>query len=148
MQIHMRKIPYSFDTVGYKLFRHSHRSAFRNREHRDIYLFLSDEPLHVLHRAYRNPMDLRPLDRRIDIKNPPEDKSPTFEIPVVYKRLSQMSRSYYDQIMFFIQSQYPADLIIKIFHVISISLLSKTTKIIQILSDLGCRHLHDITQLL
>ena len=93
-------------------------------------------------------MDLPSLNRRINIKNPTENKASTLEIPVIYKRLSQMSCSHDDQIMFFIQPKYSADLVIEIFHIVSIPLLSEAAEVIQILPDLRRSNLHDITQFL
>ena len=50
--------------------------------------------------------------------------------------------------MFHVKSEYLTDLLIQILHVISIPLLSKTTKIIKVLTDLGSRHLHKPAQIL
>ena len=93
-------------------------------------------------------MDLRPVDPGIDIEDPPEDKPSALEIHVIDQCLSQMSRSYNDQIMLLVQSQDLANLFVEILHIVSISLLSEPAEIIQILSDLGRGHLHDITQFL
>ncbi len=148
MQIYVRKIPYPLNTVRHELFRHFHRTFLGNREYRDVNPLLPDKLLHFFHRTHQNTMDLHTTDLRIIVKNPPEDKASALKVPVIHQRLSQMTGADDDQIVLLIQAQYPSDLLIEIFHIVSVPLLAKSPEIIQILSDLGCRHLHDIAQLL
>ena len=50
--------------------------------------------------------------------------------------------------MILIQSQYLSNLRIKVLYIISISLLSKSTEIVQKLPDLGLCYLHLYTQVI
>ena len=50
--------------------------------------------------------------------------------------------------MGFVKTQDLADLLIKVLYLVAISLLSEASKIIKILPDLGCRHLHNVGKLL
>ena len=70
------------------------------------------------------------------------------EIGIIQKRLSEMPRTDQNQIVYVVNSQDPADLLIEEFYVIPISLLSKSAKVIEILSNLRCGYLHHITQFL
>ena len=61
--------------------------------------------------------------------------------------MSEITTTNNDHRMLLVHTQNLADLIIQEFHIISISLLSKSAKIVQILPDLRCRHLHFRAQL-
>ncbi len=148
VQIYMSKIPYPPDAVTDKLLCHFLCTALGYGQDCDVDLHILDKLLHLLHRPHRDTVDLRAANLRVDIEDSPEDKPSALKVPVIDKRLPEMPRPDDDQVVLLVKPQYPADLLIKILHIVAISLLAETAEIVQILSDLGRCHLHDIAQFL
>ena len=99
-----------------------------------------------IHHPYPDPPDRYALKPGIYIKQTLQDKSAFLKRRVIRKRLSQISCSDYDKVMGFVQSEDLADLRVQMLYIISVSLLSESSEIVQILPDLRCRHMHLLAQ--
>ena len=82
------------------------------------------------------PRIFTPVQRRIIIKDPGENKAAPFKIHIIGKRLSEVACPYNNQVVGFVQPQNPADFLIQIFDVVAVALLPESAKVVEILSDL------------
>ena len=96
----------------------------------------------IFNRINQNVVDLFSDFFLVDIKNTSHLKSPLRKSSIICQCTSQISGSDNNYIIIMFESQYFPNFIMKITYIISISLLSKPTKIIKILPDLGSRYIH------
>ena len=78
----------------------------------------------------------------IYIKNANDIKSVGPKTGVLGQCLPHIAGAYHNHIILFINSKNPSDFIKQVVHVVSVSLLSKSAKIIQILANLRSRYFH------
>ncbi len=79
---------------------------------------------------------------RILVEHPPEDEPPPLEIDVIAQRAPQVPRADDDELMLSVQPQDLPDFIVEILHIVAVALLAEASEIVEILPNLGSRHLH------
>ena len=77
----------------------------------------------------------------------PDNKSPLFKISIVGNGSSKIACTHYNHTVSLINSKNLCNFFMKILYIISISLLPKSAKLIQILTYLRCSNIHFNTQL-
>ena len=135
--IYRRKVPNAPYSSKAKLIGNFLRIVPRNADNtniRAVLLYKLNKPLivHYLNIVYGNS-----YQSRIDFKYTFYIKS-RLGIYVIYNRLSEITGSHNHHFVLLIKTEYGAYLIIKPFNIISVSLLSKATEVVEILSYLRC----------
>ena len=144
IQVDMGKIPYPFDTVINELLSYFGRTGLGYGKHSYINIVFLHEVLYILHGPDCYTPDLFAEYLTVTVKYTFNDETSLFEIHIVRKSLSKISRTYKDKIMLLVKAQYSSYLIVKVLHIISLPLLAETSEIVKVLPDLGCRHLHEL----
>ena len=101
-----------------------------------------------IHHMYLNTTDRQPCQCRINIKKSGNHKSSLLKLYIICQRLSHITGTDYNNVVLSIETKDFSNLLIQILHIITVSLLTKTTKIIQILTDLRSSYFHSHTQLI
>ena len=70
------------------------------------------------------------------------EKASFFKIHIIGKRLSQVASADNDKIMSFIKPEYLAYLFVEIIYIVTVTLLTETSEMIEILSYLGRGYIH------
>ena len=146
-QICMCEIPDRFNAVLNKDIRHFHCLGFGNGQCGDLNLIVLKEVNQLIHHPDRNTPDGDPFQAGIHIKKTLQNKSASLKGRIICKRLPQITRTDDNKIMCLIQAQDLADLCVEIFHIVPVALLSESSEIIQILTDLRCGHMHLFAQI-
>ena len=144
----MRKIPDPLDTVFHQLLRNILRACLRDGQHCNFDLMLPNKVLQTLHGKHSDSSHIPAHQLRILVKHPLENKPSPLKIHIIAKSPPKVAGADNYKIVLLIQSQYLSNLIVKILHIITVTLLAKSPEIIKVLTDLGCRHLHQFAQIL
>ena len=130
MKIRMGKIPDCLDSIVNKNLRHLLGLILRQGQNGNLHLILPDKFRETANHLDLNPANGNPLQNRVYVKNPYQAEATFFEVSIIGKCLSQITCTQDNHGMNGVQSQYFTNFCIKIFYIISISLLSKTAEII------------------
>ena len=144
----MCKIPDSFDSVLDQNLRHITCLILRQCQNCDLNIVFFHKERKITDHLNLNPTNRNSLKYRIYIKNTDQLESSLLKLNIIGKCLPQITSSYNDHRMHDIQPQDLTNLCIKIFYIITVSLLSKSPEIIQILTYLRRCNTHFFTKII
>ena len=147
LQIRIGKVPNGPDPVLHEDLCDFFGIFLRKGQRRDLHIVGTQEGGQIVHMSDLQFADLCANQFFTYIEQTDDLETAAIEVLVIRNGLSQMTGTDDDHPMFLIQSKDLADLIAKEPDIVAIALLSESTEMIQVLSDLGCGHPHQFTQL-
>ena len=144
----MCKIPDSLNPRLYQPLCNLRRLCLRDRQRSHLNIVILDKLLQIIYPANLDSPDNKTDQSGIDIKHTFNDKSALFKISIIGNRLPKISCTNNNHMMLSVNSQNFSNFRIKIFNIIAVALLTKSSKIIQILANLRCSYFHSNTQLI
>ena len=148
LEIDVCKVPDGLNSALAKSVSHRNCLILRNGQNSYLYFIVFYKIFYFIDRTDFHISYLCSEKIGVTIKRSFENKSSSCKIRVSRNCLAEMSGSDNNKAVFLVYSQNLADLVIEITYVISISLLTETTKIIKILPYLRSSNFHDVAQFL
>ena len=133
LQIDVGEVPDGLDVGLCERVRHFPGLRFGDREDHNVHIVCVDIFLQLTERADRYPSDRLSEKLRVHIESTDKIESALFEFQIPDKCLAQITGPYQDHVVLMIKAQNFPDFFVQIVGVVSISLLTESPEIIEIL---------------
>ena len=135
-QFFSRKVPKPSDTAGNQTLGNLSRVLLGQGENRHVDRDLGAEFLQLAHIADHNTSNRAADQRRIHVEHRNDVDTALFKHGCSYQGSAKVARSDDDGLQTCVHSQKLANILIKIINVVSVALLSKAAKAVEVLADL------------
>ncbi len=137
MNVYGGEIPDALDAICHQSVRYLLSHGVWYTDDADVCLIVFQELIHGVNVADFDVFHLHAYELGIHIKYSIEVESELLESCIICHSLTNISCTNDDGAVPFVQPQNGGNLIVKFFHIISISLLTETTEAVEVLTDLG-----------
>ena len=136
LNIDRREVPQSSDTCEAELVCNFLGDFFRRADDAYVDVVVLNELNNAFIIHDFNTVDLSSDEFRLNFEDALHNETRLIVISVVYDGFAEITGSYNDHLILSVQSEDGANLVVKAFYAVSISLLAESAEVVQILSDL------------